>query len=171
VRRPFHPFLECLAFHKSETLRNRVLQTFDVYRSTNSLHASDPLPGGDGTPDLKRFAWRLLHTHDGQRSKRVPVSTGSIICEAPLRPLLLGMPWRRKPASWLRYWEGPVKRDAGFKRSMLMKAKAAAGIYRLAILAAAVSLPAFGTSLIGAGEALRIRSGFTTQFDKKGSRH
>jgi hypothetical protein len=25
------------------------------------------------------------------------------------------MPWRRKPASWLSYWEGPVNRDAGFK--------------------------------------------------------
>jgi hypothetical protein len=25
------------------------------------------------------------------------------------------MPWRRKPVSWLRYWEGPVNRDAGFK--------------------------------------------------------
>jgi hypothetical protein len=25
------------------------------------------------------------------------------------------MPWRRKPARWLRYWEGPVKRDTGFK--------------------------------------------------------
>jgi hypothetical protein len=25
------------------------------------------------------------------------------------------MPWRRKPASWLRYWKGPVNRDAGFK--------------------------------------------------------
>jgi hypothetical protein len=24
------------------------------------------------------------------------------------------MPWRRKPARWLRYWEGPVNRDAGF---------------------------------------------------------
>jgi hypothetical protein len=25
------------------------------------------------------------------------------------------MPWRRKPAHWLEYWEGPIKRDAGFK--------------------------------------------------------
>jgi hypothetical protein len=25
------------------------------------------------------------------------------------------MPWRRKPVSWLRYWQGPVNRDAGFK--------------------------------------------------------
>jgi hypothetical protein len=25
------------------------------------------------------------------------------------------MPRRRKPASWLRYWEGPANRDAGFK--------------------------------------------------------
>jgi hypothetical protein len=25
------------------------------------------------------------------------------------------MPWRRKPARWLEYWEGPVNRDAGFK--------------------------------------------------------
>ena len=24
------------------------------------------------------------------------------------------MPWRRKPASWLRYWDGPVNRNAGF---------------------------------------------------------
>ena len=25
------------------------------------------------------------------------------------------MPWRRKPARWLRYWKGPVDRDAGFR--------------------------------------------------------
>jgi hypothetical protein len=25
------------------------------------------------------------------------------------------MPWRRKPARWLRYWKGPVNRDAGFR--------------------------------------------------------
>jgi hypothetical protein len=25
------------------------------------------------------------------------------------------MPWRRKPAHFLRYWTGPVDRDAGFK--------------------------------------------------------
>jgi hypothetical protein len=25
------------------------------------------------------------------------------------------MPWRRKPARYLRYWTGPVNRDAGFK--------------------------------------------------------
>jgi hypothetical protein len=25
------------------------------------------------------------------------------------------MPWRRKPVSWLAYWNGPVKRGAGFK--------------------------------------------------------
>ena len=25
------------------------------------------------------------------------------------------MPWRRKPARWLRYWEGPVNKDAGFR--------------------------------------------------------
>jgi hypothetical protein len=25
------------------------------------------------------------------------------------------MPWRRKPVSWLRYWEGPINRDTGFK--------------------------------------------------------
>jgi hypothetical protein len=25
------------------------------------------------------------------------------------------MPWRRKPADCLEYWEGPVNRDAGFK--------------------------------------------------------
>jgi hypothetical protein len=25
------------------------------------------------------------------------------------------MPWRRKPASSLRYWNGPVNRAAGFK--------------------------------------------------------
>jgi hypothetical protein len=25
------------------------------------------------------------------------------------------MPWRRKPAHWLRYWDGPVNRDAGFR--------------------------------------------------------
>jgi len=24
------------------------------------------------------------------------------------------MPWRRKPARWLRYWEGSVNRNAGF---------------------------------------------------------
>ena len=24
------------------------------------------------------------------------------------------MPWRRKPATWLRYWEGPINRNAGF---------------------------------------------------------
>ena len=24
------------------------------------------------------------------------------------------MPWRRKPARWLEYWQGPVNRDAGF---------------------------------------------------------
>jgi hypothetical protein len=24
------------------------------------------------------------------------------------------MPWRRKPASWLRYWEGPINRNSGF---------------------------------------------------------
>ena len=24
------------------------------------------------------------------------------------------MPWRRKPAPWLRYWEGPINREAGF---------------------------------------------------------
>lgn len=24
------------------------------------------------------------------------------------------MPWRRKPARWLRYWNGPVNRNAGF---------------------------------------------------------
>jgi hypothetical protein len=24
------------------------------------------------------------------------------------------MPWRRKPARWLSYWDGPVNRDAGF---------------------------------------------------------
>lgn len=24
------------------------------------------------------------------------------------------MPWRRKPASFLRYWNGPVDRNAGF---------------------------------------------------------
>ena len=25
------------------------------------------------------------------------------------------MPWRRKPAQFLRYWTGPVDRNAGFK--------------------------------------------------------
>ncbi|WP_420965862.1 hypothetical protein [Bradyrhizobium sp. B120] len=25
------------------------------------------------------------------------------------------MPWRRKPAHFLRYWSGPVDRNAGFK--------------------------------------------------------
>jgi hypothetical protein len=25
------------------------------------------------------------------------------------------MPWRKKPVRWLRYWEGPVNPDAGFK--------------------------------------------------------
>lgn len=25
------------------------------------------------------------------------------------------MPWRRKPAHFLRYWSGPVNRNAGFK--------------------------------------------------------
>jgi hypothetical protein len=25
------------------------------------------------------------------------------------------MPWRRKPASWLVYWTGPVNRAAGFR--------------------------------------------------------
>jgi hypothetical protein len=25
------------------------------------------------------------------------------------------MPWRRKPAQWLRYWKGPVERNAGFR--------------------------------------------------------
>jgi hypothetical protein len=25
------------------------------------------------------------------------------------------MPWRRKPARYLEYWNGPVNRDAGFK--------------------------------------------------------
>jgi hypothetical protein len=25
------------------------------------------------------------------------------------------MPWRRKPVSWLEYWEGPVNRSTGFK--------------------------------------------------------
>ncbi len=25
------------------------------------------------------------------------------------------MPWRRKPARWLRYWSGPVDRNTGFK--------------------------------------------------------
>ena len=25
------------------------------------------------------------------------------------------MPWRRKPARFLRYWSGPVKRNDGFK--------------------------------------------------------
>jgi hypothetical protein len=25
------------------------------------------------------------------------------------------MPWRRKPASWLEYWNGPIDRNAGFK--------------------------------------------------------
>ena len=25
------------------------------------------------------------------------------------------MPWRRKPAHFLRYWSGPVDRDAGFR--------------------------------------------------------
>jgi len=25
------------------------------------------------------------------------------------------MPWRRKPASFLRYWSGPVKQDENFK--------------------------------------------------------
>jgi hypothetical protein len=25
------------------------------------------------------------------------------------------MPWRRKPARWLRYWEGPVGLHAGFR--------------------------------------------------------
>ena len=29
------------------------------------------------------------------------------------------MPWRRKPAHWLRYWKGPVDRGAGF-RSVLV---------------------------------------------------
>jgi rubredoxin len=24
------------------------------------------------------------------------------------------MPWRRKPASWLRYWDGPVNRSTEF---------------------------------------------------------
>jgi hypothetical protein len=24
------------------------------------------------------------------------------------------MPWRRKPASWLRYWDGPINRSTGF---------------------------------------------------------
>jgi hypothetical protein len=25
------------------------------------------------------------------------------------------MPWRKKPASYLQYWTGPLNRDAGFK--------------------------------------------------------
>jgi hypothetical protein len=25
------------------------------------------------------------------------------------------MPWRRKPASWLEYWKGPINRAAGFR--------------------------------------------------------
>ena len=29
------------------------------------------------------------------------------------------MPWRRKPASHLRYWTGPVNRTAGFKTVMV----------------------------------------------------
>jgi hypothetical protein len=29
------------------------------------------------------------------------------------------MPWRRKPARWLRYWEGPVDLDAGFRTVLI----------------------------------------------------
>ena len=29
------------------------------------------------------------------------------------------MPWRRKPARYLRYWTGPVKRDSGHKTILI----------------------------------------------------
>jgi len=29
------------------------------------------------------------------------------------------MPWRRKPAHFLRYWSGPVKRDDGFSTVLI----------------------------------------------------
>ena len=29
------------------------------------------------------------------------------------------MQWRKKPASYLRYWTGPVNRDAGFKTVLI----------------------------------------------------
>jgi hypothetical protein len=29
------------------------------------------------------------------------------------------MPWRRKPAHFLRYWSGPVNRDDGFKTVLI----------------------------------------------------
>jgi hypothetical protein len=29
------------------------------------------------------------------------------------------MPWRRKPVSWLEYWQGPVNRDARFKTVLI----------------------------------------------------
>jgi hypothetical protein len=40
----------------------------------------------------------------------------SVICEAaPTTLECAPMPWRRKPASWLAYWKGPVNRNAGFR--------------------------------------------------------
>jgi hypothetical protein len=29
------------------------------------------------------------------------------------------MPWRRKPARWLEYWEGPVKRDTRHRKILV----------------------------------------------------
>jgi hypothetical protein len=29
------------------------------------------------------------------------------------------MPWRRKPARWLEYWEGPIKRDTRHKTILI----------------------------------------------------
>jgi len=33
--------------------------------------------------------------------------------------IFFAMPWRQKPADWLRYWTGPINRTAGFKTMLV----------------------------------------------------
>jgi hypothetical protein len=56
-----------------------------------------------------------IHTRDPLWGGTVRAPIHGVICANGLCRALCAMPWRRKPLSSLRYWKGPVDRDARFE--------------------------------------------------------